>query len=598
MAYVVAPNAWNAHPVTLATLEHGVPGPLLRDSFPDSAAAVQLRIGIGGTLAVPVRVLRPAPYRRGGFGFIIDPTVVLTTRVEMDFGAGWVDVSEDVVSTVKASWGIRGGGPHDRVAAPGTMTFDMDNSVMNSGGARGYYSPDHASARAGFGMGTPVRLVIADTPLWVGTLDMIEPRPGVRDPRTAVQCGDWFESAARAKVADLPVQVNVQSDVLFQTLVDIVEPPPPGGTRIGGGADIYPYVLDSSPSESSRVLSEFQKLALSEYAQVYVAAGTVVFEGRRRRGSETPSKFTLHEDENLIGIAVTGRDRDQVINRIQVTAHPRRRDDTSDVVLYTMATSTQILRGETVTINCPYRDPAQLAQRVGGIDMRMPVPGTDVSFMVAKDGSGPDISAQLFVDAVFGGNSAQVTITNNGPSDGFIPPGGLRLRGRGLYDFQPTISDELAPASLEAYGENVVAYDMPYQDAPTVAQDLARFILHMYSEAETRPSAVTFVANWNDETAEALVARQISDRIRVTVPSIGLDAVFFINGVSLEVRTHGVVLVTWALAPTDPTTYWQLGIEGRSELGDTTRLGYNFFGPVWQLGVAGSSELGLNTWLN
>jgi len=519
------------------------------------------------------------------------------SRVEFDID-GWVDFSTDIVGPVKASWGIHGNTPKDRVADPGELSFEMDNTENNRGGVRGYYSPGGGAALAGFDIGLPVRLVLnhplyGDKIKWQGTIDQVIPNPGVERPTVQVHCVDWMDEAARAKLKGLAVQTSVQSDALFATLVAAVDRQPPGGTISGTGSDVYPYALDNTQDETSRVLSELQKLVMSEYGIMFVSAGVAVFEGRKRRGGEGSIRFAMDEDEQILGMTVTHA-RDNVINRCQVSIHPRRRDAAATSVLFNLGSSIEIQRNTSVTINCPYRDPAQVAQRVGGVDMVAPVVTTDYKFNSAADGSGSDYSAQLTVTPTFGGNSADVTITNNGPNDGHV--WFLQLRGRGLYDFEPVLADLNDADSLATYGENVYGYDMPYQSSPSNAVDLAQFIISLHKDATTRVETVTFMANWDDETVEQAFNAEISDRISVTSGSVGLVAdPYFINGVTLELRPEGVVMVTWDLAPVNKAQFWVLDLPGRTELDETTVLGYGLFAVGW---VLDSSTLNSNTFLN
>ena len=515
-------------------------------------------------------------------------------------GEGWVDVSSDVVSVVKATWGIHGSTPLDRIADPGTMGFDLDNSSNNAGGIRGYYSIGNQAARSGFAIGVEARLVLVhpfygEKAVWVGTVESALPVPGASNPITTVSCADWMEEAARAKLAGLPVQTDIQSDALFSLLIAAVERQPPNGVLVGTGSDVYPFALDNTQDESSRVLGEIQKLSMSEFGLAYVSAGVAVFEGRKRRGGAGSIRFAMHEDEQIIGMTVS-HGRDDIVNRVQVSIHPRRRDAAATTVLFTLGSAIEIPRQTAVVLNCPYRDPNQQAQRVGGVDMVQPVATTDYLFNELADGSGVDRTSQLTVTAVYGGNSAEVTITNNGPQDGFIPGGELRFRGRGLYDFEPVLSDQSDADSLSAFGENVLGYDMPYQSSPANALDLAVFILSLNKDESTRVLTVTFLANWDDETAEQAFNAQISDRISVTSPSLGMVAEpFFINGVSLEVEPSGLVQVTWDLAPVSKAQFWILDEPGRTELDETTVLGYGLFATGW---ILDASTLGTDTFLN
>jgi hypothetical protein len=525
----------------------------------------------------------------------------IVPRVDVDFGYGFVDVSEDVVSEVKAAWGIHGSTPTDRCADPGTMAFDLDNSVGNSGGIAGWYAPGGPFSRPGFVIGAPVRLVLTH-PLygekvkWVGTLQDVKLTPGVENPRASITCVDWMDEAAKAKMSGVAVQTDIQSNVLFPFLVDLIARQPPGGIRIGTGSDVYPYALDNVQDESSVVITEFQKLAMSEYGQIYVTAGTLVFEGRlSRAGSSTP-RLVMDENDNLTDMTVS-HSRDDINNRVQVSIHPRRRDSNTDSVLFNLGSPIQLTRGSSQQINCPYRDPAQVAQRVGGVDMQPPVHDmsfTDYILNTQQDGLGTDISSQLTVLSVPGGNSAQVTVTNAGPSDGYLVK--LQLRGRGLYDFEPVFSDRRDAASLAAFGENVFTYDMPYQSSLDIASDLAQFLLNLNKDEGTRVLTATFVAQWGDKEADACFNLEITDRVQVSaLSSIGQSGQFFINGFTYEVRLNGLVVITVDLAPVDRGQFWTLEVPGRTELDETTILGYGLFATGW---VLQTSALATDTFLN
>ena len=527
-------------------------------------------------------------------------TVTIVPRVEMMFGSDWVDVSDDVVSQVEAAWGIHGANPKQRIADPGTMRFQLDNSNQNSGGLRGYYTPGHPDARVGFDVKTPVRFVLhndllGDKVRWVGTVEAAKPGTGVKDQTVDVSCVDWLEEAARSKLSGLDVQVDIQSDVLFELLVAAADTPPPGGTLVGTGSDVYEYALDNVQDEKTTLIEALNKLLLSEFGLCYVSAGVAVFEGRRLRSGGGSIRLVLDEDDNIIALA-TVNGRDEVINHVLVSVHPRRVDPTY-TVLFNLGSSLEIVRGTEITISCPYRDQNQQAQRVGGLDMQDPDAGEgDYTFNAAEDGSGKDLTEQLTVTAVFGGNSAAVTIANNGPNDGFVPPNGIKLRGIGLYDFEPVIADRSDSGSITAYGECPLGYDMPYQSDPSNAGDLALFILALNKTASVRAQKVTFVANWSDTEAEQAFHLEVSDRVSVTSAPSGLAAEpYFVNGLRLVAHLSGLVTVQLDLAPTDTAEYWQLEVDGRTELDETTVLGYGLFTAGW---ILDSSELGSGTFLN
>lgn len=505
----------------------------------------------------------------------------------------WVDISEDVVSGVKASGGMRGGSPKDRVAEPGEMSLDLDNGASNSAGVDSYYTPGHARTRPGFRLGTELRLRLSH-PLfgsrvkYRGTIDSAPAAPGVRDPRTRVKCVDWMEEAARAQPAGLEVMVDTQFDKVFEKLVGAVSRQPPAVSVIAG-SDVYPLALDNIQDESGNILSEFHKLAASEYGYIYYEAETLTGESRRRRGGESAVRLALTED-TMVGLTLA-HERDDLINRALVVVHPRRVDAAATTVLFNLGSKPPILRGTSFRISAPYRDPSQTAQRVGGKDMVTPVAGTDYAFNTKEDGTGVDITEQLAISVTFYGNVADVQVENKGPQDGFLTK--LRLRGRGLYDFEPIVSDLKDAASIKAHGQTPFTFDMPYQSSPSVASDTGQFVIALNKDPSTRVTQVAFMANWSEELLAALFDLRISDRISIDSPRMSIAArPFFINGWELDISQAGAVLVRWDLAPVDTTQFWLLEVDGRTELDETTVLGYGLFAAGW---ILDTSVLGTDT---
>lgn len=533
------------------------------------------------------------------------PTVNMTPIVQVDVSLGttpeWTDISADVVSDVDISWGIHTSDPKARTAEPGPMKFVLDNSLSSIGGVQGYYSPGHTDALVGWDVGMPIRFIMrhdffGDRVRWVGTIEEIKVGVGARSQTVSVLASDWLEEAAKSNLRGLDIQVDAQSDTLFTMIVEAAAKQPPGGIQSGSGSDIYPWALDNVQDEKTKVLGALNNLMLSEYGIAHVTAGVAVFEGRRVRGSVGGIRFALDENENIVELnAVNGRDA--IINRVQVGIHPRRVDATDTVVLFKLGASIEIPRGTQQEISCPYRDQNQQAQRVGGVDMQTPDAAEgDYLFNSLATGLGMDLTSQLTVNAVYSGNSATLTITNNGPLDGFIPPAGLQLRGRGLYDFEPIIAERLDQDSLDQYGENILSYDMPYQEDPNNGADLALFILSLHKDPRVRAVRVGFVANWSDYEMEQAFNLMISDKVSITAPSAGLAAAqYFVNGFRILARPSGLTMVWLDLAPVDMTEFWRVEIDGHTELDETTVLGYGLFAPGW---ILNTSELGVGSFLN
>ena len=74
-------------------------------------------------------------------------------KVLINMGGAWIDVSEDVVSSISVSTGIAGNSPLDRIASTGTMQFTLKNTGN-------VYTPTHTACHAGFEKGAVCKLTI------------------------------------------------------------------------------------------------------------------------------------------------------------------------------------------------------------------------------------------------------------------------------------------------------------------------------------------------------------------------------------------------------------------------------------------------------
>ena len=521
-------------------------------------------------------------------------------KVEVLVSSAWVDLTPDVVRQpgLKCSYGITGTSARDCVASTGPASFALNNTTRNSAGLQGYYSPDHTNRMTGWVLGAEVRIswLLGSVRYykWRGYIAAINPAPGIHNTwLVQVLCVDWMDRAARAKISGLAVQTNKRGDELFALLVACVPTAPPA-TMALFGVDVYPYAFDNIKDESTQVLSELQSMAQSGLDKIYqrgdiIQGGTLVYESRLKRARTTASLFTL--DSSVVTAMSVTRSVSDVINSGQVQTHPRRVDATNTTVLFSEGNAPLMPRGITTVFTAQYRDPLSgRATRVGGIDMISPVATTDYLLNSLADGTGTDLTSQLTVTAITWGNSAEVTVVNNGPLDGYRIK--CQLRGRGLYDFETMTFTVKDSASIAAYGENSFSLDMKYQTDPDVGADACAYIVNQCKDPRTKISSVTFIANRSTAMMQAALGLEISDRVTVTEEVTGISSDYFINAVGLDLNSSEILRCTWTLAPADSQKYWQLEVDGYTELDETTILGYGFMVPVWQLGV---SQLGIDT---
>lgn len=496
---------------------------------------------------------------------------------------GWTDISSDVIFPVSCERGMTSGAVGDRVADAGHMSFTLNNSTTNSAHLNGYYSPDNANCRAGFGLGIAVQwrflLGFSVIAKFTGRIESIKPVPGRYGIRvTRVTAVDYMDNLAKQNVSGIPTQTDKLASEIFSTIISSLGTDSPHATTVYPSVDVLPYALDNTQDEAISVMTELDKLAKSEYGYIYLMGdGTLVFESRAHRANNRTNIVNFTESQ--IAQLDLEYNRDRALNSVKVIIHPRRVDAANNTVLYAITTITRIEPGDSYTPFGPYRDPTQESARVGGIDMQTPVASTDYLMNSAEDGSGTDLTGSCSVTASFGGNGVSFTVTNTGSITGYLTR--LQCRGRGLYDFDNVVLREQDDNLQRDVGQVEEVLDQPYSDSIRVASEIALYILQTQSQGIASVDRVGFFAN-SSALIEQAIFRDIGDRIGLNETMTGISTAttttivpgFHIQGVAYRDNGGGYVTVSWVLTPADNSAYWYLEVAGMSELNSTTILGF------------------------
>lgn len=505
----------------------------------------------------------------------------LEAYVAEGFAPGWRNLTDAIRLPFSLEYGIRSGGPMDRVADTGTLTFTIYNSrarTQNIGGmssvADGFFSPTKSGHCAGWQIGAPVRLYLVkggiDYPVFFGWLDAIQPTTGPFGREVVCTAVDWMDWAARLILtADRvgPTQVDVTADQLVGLIFDGITKQPEG-EDYDAGSDVYPWAFESARGDTA--LAELQRIAQSEWGHIYLRAGLLTFRNRLARLS--PTSLVTFTDQapaagevNYVSLQIDGS-RDSVVNIARATITPRDADTVTGV-LFTLGEKRYLAAGEVFTFEADYSDPNDPSERVGGYGMVTPLRNTDFVLNAAQDGSGTDLSHDLFCTAVFGGDSASVTLNNTNAVGGFVTI--MQLRGKALRQNETiTVEERAGGTSIDDVGEAELEFEMPYQSDANVARAVAGAEVSSRSDAGTTGAALAYIANGAAAEDAALLLGP-GDPITVKETMTGLNDLFWINGGRLDYDEHRVPSIVYHLAPGDPTQYWVLGT---SALGTDTRL--------------------------
>ena len=481
-------------------------------------------------------------------------------------GRVWQDVSADVRASegLRFSHGISGADPTDRVGSAGQCKLAMENTEANSAATVGYYSPHHASKRAGFDIGTQLRIVFdwngTEWIKWHGRITSISVEPGKQNRVVKVTADDWFLLAANARLLNQTLQETrfsrwVATDVLntiprpqLSVLYAMDFAASPYGDR-------YPIVFDDL-REGRSSLGEFARLNNARWGYIYergdaFRGGRIVFEGRHTRNIYPfNTAYWSVDDTVLEGLELSDHTYEGVINQFVATIHPRRVDAAATTVLSVLqSVPVELAAGASLSFNAPYRDPASgRSGRVGGKNMVTPVATTDYTANTQADGGGTNKTSALGVTVNFFGSNAGVTLINN--DAGTIYVTFFQLRGRGIYYDESVVVTRDDSQSQADYGRRSLIVDMAYHQDVAAVGGIGDDIITAFKTPRARARAMSFNPRRTAEYMMHALARETGDLIKVTDPVSGLlNADYHIQGVEFVVSGNGALRCRWRLSP-------------------------------------------------
>jgi hypothetical protein len=507
----------------------------------------------------------------------------------------WVDITADVLHDPSPKWnmGIMGNDTLDRVGDPEELSFAMDNSINNSAGIMGYYSPTNGNCRSGWGPGVAIRLLFSyeSTTMYkfYGLIapDGLETEAGIYAGRKVSVRAEGFMALAQRHVLEL---MSMQTNMTITQAIPYIlanMPIQPLATAYGTGVDTFATLFDTI-SENTSALSELQKLAMSEFGYVYTKGNvtngqTLVVEGRSDRINientiipldaascgvlllETGDHLLLEiGDKLLLNETQTANFSDEQLsmkteyganlaNRISGTSYPRRVDAAATTVLFTTQTRIYVTAGQTKSnIRGQYRDPGG-ATKVNGQDMVVPVASTDYIATANADGSGTDYTANCTVIATYGTEQVDYSVTNTGGAAFYV---WLQARGKGIYLYDPINVIFEDATSVNAYGLFPLTLSMPYQNNPLAVESVGNLTLANNRNPKLTVNSYTINANRDAKSMFAFLMMEPGTRGRFAETVTGTDANYFINGYSAELIAGRIINWTPVLKIADDTDFW------------------------------------------
>lgn len=410
-----------------------------------------------------------------------------------------------------------------------------------------------------------------------GKLRVANPDPGeYHAPLVRVVSYDGIRDLAEATLREIAIQVNKTESELLTAVCDAVpSSAQPLARDFATGVETFPYALDELGGGAA-ALGVIKSIAVSSFAAVFMKGdGTLVLQSRTTRGAGTPA---FHFD-NLHHGQTANASVDELVNRVEVVVNPRKVDAAATTVVYsTVGTALSVEAGKTVTLSVEYRDPDESRTLIGATDVVTTlVANTDYGGRPNENGSGSDVSSDLSIVCTAYASTATLAITNSGSATVYLVTSGgvplLQIRGKGIYQRSPLTFSEV---STQPYGDKSVVIDARYMSNTDNAQGYATTVEERWNQpVAAMLEAIEFIASDSDALLLQALARNPGDLIEVTETAIGASSLnMIIQSVELSVQAGNFTRCKFGLAPAALTSYWQIGTAGRTELGETTTLGW------------------------
>lgn len=520
---------------------------------------------------------------------------------EMIFaGENWTDVTADVLVAPGTRWskGIISNAPAARVANTGKLTLYLDNSESNSATQLGYYSPGNANVRSGFSTGIRYRLTFTKEGLdyikFYGRIDDIDPQPGtLQSRRTKVIVTDYMGMATKHTLSLLSFTTSKRLDEVMP-LITANGAFEPLATDYATGISTFPTVFDTTRN-TTKMVSEFQKLAMSEQAYIYVKANgstgeTLTSENRETRTGaantllptsnvesdvllmETGDNLLLETGDDILlnqtqsasfsstmlpkSIISWGK---QVFNQVRGSSFPRE-VGTANEILFTLQTIVSLAGGEVADpVRISYRDPGGSPAKVSGKNMVTPVASTDYTANTQEDGGGTDLTSDLGIAITFGTEGAEYTLTNNSGFTMFVTL--FQLRGIKILTFDPTTVISEDTTSQATHGIIPLVLDQAYQDDPVIAGNFISTYLIKHKDPKILAEKLFFnTANNSMNMFGFLILAEPGERSEFIETLSGLSGDWFINGYEAAIIADSYVEYGLIVLDASVVDYWQLSV--------------------------------------
>lgn len=498
-----------------------------------------------------------------------------TIKVEVFIAAVWVDISADLVAEagLDIKYGIDGNGPADVIASVGYAKFTLRNDA-GSGHPQGYYSPRNVNRRSGWTTSLPCRITLTYAAVAYvkhrGTITDINPAPGrYATQRVVVVSSDAMYNLMEADASKIALQVS-KTEAELQTAVFAAIPSTsqPTAVSLDTGLDVFPIAFDTLSSDKAMGL--LKDAVQSSFGLAFIKGdGTYRYFSRHAR-SVAVSALTLNDTMHELNVPSSV---DRLFNHFRMTIHPKTVTATPTELLYALPSgdATVVVPGmSSIDVTVSYTDPNNRQQSVGGLSVVTAlVAGTHYAANTLADGTGTTMTASITAVLTDYGSKANFNLTNSDANSVYMTV--LNVFGKVVRDPGPQVIEYTI---VQPYGERVQDIDLKFQDDSIITTDAVRYLANIYSTLSDLIDSVGFIANNDTNNMVGALSFEPGTAITVTETVSGVSMKAIIMSIRLTFDKHGFLTCRWGLATASQITFWQWGLVGASEWGQTTIYGF------------------------
>lgn len=527
----------------------------------------------------------------------------------------WLDITADVLYRGR-QWehGIQSSAPLDRIADVGMARFYLRNDSQS--GVEYRYTPGHVNCVPGFSVKTKVKIVAA----WNGHTKTVFlgwiPPDGITQPTAANQANivgvtayDWWYSALHQTVTLAPIGTDKTLGDVTDDLLGLIEVKP-SRVDIGDCEEVFTST-NETVRENTTIYAELNKALLSEVGYAYIKYeedsiynDILRIDGRKSRSEVVPYTHVEYVD-GYVEAQLLKEDGDGILletggdllidlseqfsyiegissysvqngahftNRVLGKCYPKKVGATAEI--YRLQTPLSLKAGET-------RDKLRVRYLVedGYVDVAASNVSLKSKAMYSDTGgTATDLSASLTVTGTYGAGDAELTLVNGGTVDGYVVGAagvpGIVLQGDPIY-IGDTITQivDIATAGSEYYGHIEMTLDQKYQSDPQRNYTQTEILANRYSERINTIQSIDFCANGSNILAGLYLLCDVGSKIPLKYEGANVDDYYYIQGVKTW-QQGNATYCRYIVKPAgyDNYLFWQLGVAGYSELGETTVL--------------------------